>query len=316
MRALLEETFRGLRAVVIGGDYQPALWMRALLTVLGAQTAQVPGAALLSADALCDALTHERPQVVVWASRPPQDKRMDTAEWVRCAQTLTTEAREAGVRLIVRCSDAWVYSAAPPAFPPEQTDVTGGRNVSGLCESLVQQVLLAASRALMGDPVSAVCARHLPLLFGGASAGPLDEWVRLLSSGEPLRLGGSGCAAVFMHALDAYAGALTAAAMVLRHGDAYTGAWNFSAPPECVLSRRGAVRVLRRALGSSSPVTEDALPLCPYPDMLSDRPARERLGWHTVWDAQEALEMYCAFRPGCEVEQAGLFMERMDAMER
>ena len=57
MRALLEETFRGLRAVVIGGDYQPAVWMRALLGVLGAQTAQVSGSALLSADALCGVLT-------------------------------------------------------------------------------------------------------------------------------------------------------------------------------------------------------------------------------------------------------------------
>ncbi|WP_102412195.1 hypothetical protein [Beduinella massiliensis] len=316
MRALLEETFRGLRAVVIGGDYQPAVWMRALLGVLGAQTAQVSGSALLSADALCGVLTHERPQLVIWASRPPQDKRMDTAEWVRCAQTLVTESREAGVRLIVRCSDAWVYSASPPAFPPDQTDATGGRNVSGLCESLVQQVLLAASRALMGDPVSAVCARHLPLLYGAASDDPLDEWMRRLRLNEPLHLGGSGCAAVFMHPLNAYAGALSAAAMVLRHGDAYTGAWNFSAPPECVLSRRGAVRVLRRTLKSDSAITEDALPLCPYPAMLCDRPARERLGWHVVWDAEEALERYCAYRPGCEEKQAERFMERMDEMER
>lgn len=316
MRALLEQTFRGLHTLVIGGEDQPALWMRALLRELGAKVTQTPGSSLLSPGALCAALMQARPQVVLWASRPPQDKRMDMAEWVRCAQLLVSEAREAGVRLIVRCCDEWVYSATPPAFVPEQTDATGGMDAAGLCESLVQQVLLGASRALLGDPVSAVCARHLPLLFGSASDGDLDEWIRLLETGQPVSVGGAGCAEIYMHPLSVYAGALAAAAMALRHGDAYCGAWNFSAPADCVLSRRGAVRVLRRVLGSTSPVTEDALPLRPFPSMLGDRPARERLGWHTVWNAEEALEMYCAFRPGLETDHTAAFMARMDALER
>ena len=315
MRSVLEETFCGLRALVIGGYDQPALWMRALLDVLGARTAQEPGSALLDPVDVCAALARERPQAIVWASRPPRDKRLDMAEWVRCAQTLVGEAREAGVRLIVRCSDVWVYSAAPPAFPPDQEDATGGLSVDGLCESLVQQVLLAASRGLLGDPVSAVCARHLPLLYG-ASGGPLDEWARTLRAGAPLHVVGGGCAAVFMHPLDAYAGALMAAAMVLRHGDAYAGAWNFSAPAQCVLSRRGAARALRQALGSASDITEDALPLGTHPQMLCDRPARERLGWHVVWSGEEALAQYAAYRSGLERTQAEAFLRAMDEMER
>ena len=315
MRAVLEETFCGLRALVIGGDDQPALWMRALLDALGARTAREPGSALLDPVDVCAALARERPQAIIWASRPPRDKRLDMAEWVRCAQTLVNEAREAGVRLIVRCSDVWVYSAAPPAFPPDQEDATGGLSVDGLCESLVQQVMLAASRGLLGDPVCAVCARHLPLLYG-AAGGPLDEWARTLRAGEPLHVGGGGCAAVFMHPLDAYAGALTAAAMVLRHGDAYAGAWNFSAPAQCVLSRRGAARALHQALGSTSDVTEDALPLYAHPQTLCDRPARERLGWRAVWSGEEALAQYAAYRPGLERAQAEAFLRAMDEMER
>lgn len=294
MRNHLLTDWRARHVLLVGGTDALTLAMTAMLEAAGAKCARIPAGT--SSEMLCRAMTSGRIGAVIAARAHALSPGLDPAMHLSALRTLLTEAREAGVPLVMLCSDAPVYRAARPPAPLEETDAIGGQDEEGLVQSLLQLYALGVSQGLAGDPVRTLILRHPPLLGSGSPCvQQYVRWCRALLSGELIPVEHPDAQGVFYHPLEAACGALTLGAMMLeraREGEAEAeSVYNLAPGPEGLCPNRSAALRLIRRSGGERPIREiDAGPAYRLPRLSAAR-ARLLAGIRPIYGADEALSL-------------------------
>lgn len=294
MRNHLLTGWRSRHVLLVGGTDVLTLAMTAVLEAAGAKCARIPAGA--SSEMLCRAMTSGRIGAVIAARAHALAPGLDPAAHLSALRVLLTEAREAGVPLVMLCSDAPVYRAARPPAPLEETDAIGGQSEEGLVQSLLQLYALGVSQGLAGDPVRTLVLRHPPLLGTDAPCVlQYTRWCRALLSGELVPVEHPDAQGVFFHPLEAACDALTLGALTLeraREGENEgDGVYNLAPGPEGICPNRSAALRLIRQAGGGRPIREiDAGPACRAPRLSAAR-ARLMAGLRPVYGADEALSL-------------------------
>jgi len=312
----LHAAWRARRVLLIGGADRMSLFMQALLDELGAKAARI--APPCADETLHLSLSQGRISAII----VPGMRHLASggvSEYLAALSTLLTEAREAGVPLVILLSDDGVYRASGGPWYAQESDPIGGETPQGLIESLLEIYADGVSRGLLGDPVRTLCVRHLPCLgCGHPAAAPYSAWCRAAVQNLPLPVPHPGAQGVFVHPLDACCGALLLGARFFLGDAACTGAFNLGVcPGNLILNRSAALRFasahhLTHPLRESEPPGAIALPI---PDG-----ARARLlcGARCQIPGEEALEQLFALEQaqGFDAQQQEMRAQTQAYLER
>lgn len=317
----LLDGWRARHVLLVGGTDALTLAMTAMLEAVGARCARIPAGA--SSETLCRAMTSGRIGAVIAAKAHALAPGLDPAAHLSAVGALLTEAREAGVPLVMLCSDAPVYRAVRPPASLTEEDAIGGRTPEGLVQSLVQLYALGVSQGLAGDPVRTLVVRHPPLLGGDApSAAQYTRWCRALLAGEWIPVEQPDAQGVFLHPLEAACGALVLGALRLERArageDEGACAYNLAPGPQGVCPNRSAALRLIRGSGGTRPIREIPPSQAAPAPRLSAARARLSAGIHPIYSADESLALLLALeraRLGGHV-QAEMQRQALETLKR
>lgn len=282
--------WRGQRVLLIGHSGRPCAFMQALLEALGAKCARIPPG--MDAEPLCRAMQTGRISAVVIPELRALADGEDPCAPLAALHLILCECREAGVPLALLLSDAAVYrSEAHPAFARED-DPIGGQSRDGLLQSILQLYADGFSRGLLGDAVSVLCVRHLPLLgCGHPAVSPYSRWCAALDSRDILTVPHPGRQCAFLHPADMLCGALLLGARFLLGDTACAGVYNLGAElPSLAANRTAALRMIRDH-GGTRPIWESFPPDASLPPMPDGTRARMLCGACSRLPFQEALSL-------------------------
>lgn len=303
----LYAAWRARRVLLVGGADRQSQWMQTFLEELGAKPARIaPGA---SAEMLCRAMSEARISAVIVPKAHALAAEDDLIAQLTALRTLLTEAREAGVPLVMLLSDADVYRAQQHPWYAREDDLTGGETQGGLIQSILQLYADGVSRALMGDAVSVQCVRHMPCLGGGhPSVAQYGAWCDALLSGELVGVEHPAMQGVFLHPLDVASGALSLGARFFSGEEPRTGIFNLGAGPHNLCANRSAALRLISRSGGTRPICESDPPLAAIPPLLDGSRVRLLCGVRSLISGDEALSMLLdvmrAAREGADAESA------------
>lgn len=288
----LYESWRARRVLLVGGPDLQTRFTEALLEELGAKTARIPAGT--NPETLCRALSAARIGAVIVPRAHALAATADPVDHLSALRTLTGEVREAGVPLLILCSDVSVYRARPRPWYAREEDLTGGQTREGLCQSLAQLYAEGVARGLAGDAVRTLIVRHMPCLGGSSPlATQYTAWCRALLSGALIPVEHPAMQGVFLHPLEAACGALMLGARLL---DGDTGAgescvFNLGAGPHNLCANRSAALRFAARHGGTRPIQESEPPLPIAPPLLDGSRARLLCGARCLFSADEALDM-------------------------
>ena len=268
-------------------------FMQAMLHELGAKCARIsPGA---DAETLSRAMTGARICALIVPRLDAIAPGAGVPERLGALLRLLGEAREAGIPLVILCSDAAVYRAHRQNWNVEEDAPLGGETAQGLCDSLLQLTADGVSRGLLGDAVRTVIVRHLPCLgCGHPAVAQYGAWCRALLGGEVLQVAHPGAPGVFIHPLDVCCGALLLGARALLGDTQLAGAFNLGADPENIAANRSAALRFIRENGGTRPIREIHPPHRGAFPVLSGAKARFLCGARCLIPAGEALDALLA----------------------
>lgn len=268
----LHAAWRARRVLLIGGTDRPSLFIKTLLDELGAKTLRLSPD--FQAETLHRALTKGRVSaVIVPCMRLLTQGSM--IEQLSALITLLSEAREAGVPLVILLSDENVYRASGHPWHVQETDPIGGETPQGLIQSILDLYADGVSRGLCGDSVSVQIIRHLPCLgCTHPAVNQYSAWCHAAASGSAIDVQHPASSGVFIHPQDVCCSALLLGARFLLGDTGCTGAFNLGANSENLMPNRTAALRLIRRLGTALPIHETepphAAPL-PLPDGTKSR---------------------------------------------
>ena len=283
----LHAAWRARRVLIIGGTDRTTLVMQALFHELGAKTMQIrPG---FHAEALNRALTKGRvsavivPSMRLFASGGVTDQ-------LSALILLLSEAREAGIPLVILMSDENVYRAADHPWHVQETDPIGGETPEGLIQSILDLYAQGMSHGLCGDPVSVQIVRHPPCLgCTHPAANQYSAWCHAAVSGDAIEVQHPAASGVFIHPQDVCCGALLLGARFLLGDTACTGAFNLGAnSPNLIPNRTAALRLIRR-LGVTRSICETEPPQTALSPLLDGTKARLLCGARCSMSGEDAL---------------------------
>lgn len=305
----LMQVWRARHVLLVGGTDVLCACFQALLTELGARPARIPPSA--SSETLCRSMTSGRISAVIVPRAHALTPEKDAARQLFASDALLTEVREAGIPLLILCSDAPVYRAQPRPWLAEEDDALGGQTREGLLQSLVQLYAEGAARGLLGDPVNALIVRHPPLLGTDAPAvAQYTRWCHSLLAGDVVTVEQPDRQGVFAHPLDTACGALALGARSLAGDLGQTRVFNLATGPEGLTSNRGAaLRFIRRA-GGTRPIAEREPPAPDTPPLLCGARARLLGGIRPLLGADEALSLLLSLERARAAGTADAEMQR------
>ena len=276
------------RHVLLLGSGRVARFAQALLEELGAQVTRMSAGS--DARLLCRAMSAGR----VCAVLVPEARELcgqDAPEaCLSHLHALLSEAREAGIPLVLLGTDAPVYRARDLSRPAREDDALGGGTREGLVQSLFELYADGVSRGLLGDAVSTLRVRAMPCLGGDApGVTQYARWCEAILRGDVVRVEHPGMQGVFAHPLDAACGMLLLGASFLARPQ--PGAYNLGVEPGCLCANRtAALRLIARA-GGERPLRECEPPLPHVPPLLDGSRARTLCGAVCRMPAEDALFM-------------------------
>ena len=283
----LHAAWRARRVLLIGGKDRAVLFMQTLLDELGAKTARLaPG---FHAETLHRSLTEGRVSAVIVPCMRTFKQGCVTTQ-LSALITLLSEAREAGVPLVILMSDENVYRAFYHPWHAQETDPIGGETPQGLIQSILDLYAGGVSRGLCGDPVSVQIMRHLPCLgCGHPAVAQYSAWCEAAENNDALEVQHPGLQGVFVHPLDVCCGALLLGARFLLGDTSCTGAFNLGACSENLIPNRTASLRFTRRLGVTRPIREAEPPLSAVLPLLDGTKARLLCGARCHISGEEAL---------------------------
>lgn len=289
MLTQLQAAWRARRVLLVAGADRFGLFMQALLTELGAKPARIPAHA--DAQTLCRALSSGRISAVIVPAAHALAPGGVAAQ-LGALITVLSEAREAGVPLVMLLSDAAVYRAGAYARPAQEGDPIGGDTPDGLIQSVLQLYAEGVSRGLAGDAVSTLIVRHMPCLAcGHPLTAQYSVWCRALDENETIPVSHPGMQGVFLHPLDVACGALLLGARFLSGDTSLTGAFNLGAEPQNLLANRTAALRFIREHGGTRPIREIEPPHSAPLPLLDGAHARFLCGARCLIPGSQALSM-------------------------
>lgn len=303
----LHTAWRARRVLLVGRADRICLFMQAFLEELGAKTARIaPGT---DAETLCRALSDGRISAIVVPDTRALALQEEPVAHLSALLLLLGEAREAGVPLTLLCSDAGVYRAG--SAHAREDDPIGGETRDGLIQSLVQLCADGVSRGLLGDAVSVLCVRHMPLLgCGHPAVEPYAAWCRALDAGELIPVAHPGMQGVFLHPLELCCGAALLGARYLSGDTRCTGAFNLGAGAQSLMANRTAALRFIRDNGGMRPIREAEPPDDPPLSLLCGARARLLCGAQAVLPGGEALSLLLALERAARGGQEAAEIDR------
>lgn len=289
----LSNAWRARHVLLVGPSGRPCAIMQALLEALGAKCARISPAE--STESICRAMQAGRISAVIAPEMRALSAAVSPSSQLDALLSLLGECREAGVPLTLFLSDASVYRAAACPWHAREDDPIGGESRDGLVQSILQLCADGISRGLMGDAVSVILARHLPLLgCGHPAVSAYSLWCGALDAGQRLTVPDPGRQGLFLSPFDAYYGALLLGARFLEGDRACTGVYNLAADTKNILPNRSAALRFSAAHGGKRPILETHPPAQPPIPQLDGTKARRLCGAQPVIAAEEALGMLFA----------------------
>ena len=283
----LHAAWRARRVLLIGGADRSTLVMQTLLDELGAKAARLaPG---FQAESLHRALTESRVSAVIIPCMrlfAPGGAIHQLSALI----TLLSEAREAGIPLVILLADESVYRANGHPWHVQEDDPVGGETTPGLIQSLLDLYADGVSRGLCGDPVSVQTVRHLPCLgCGHPSVTQYSAWCCAAASGNAIDVQHPSVSGAFIHPLDVCCGALLLGARFLLGDTSSTGAFNLGVCSENLLPNRTAALRLIHRLGVARSILETEPPHTAAAPILDGTKARLLCGARCRIPGEDAL---------------------------
>lgn len=290
MRNQLFSAWRARRVLIVSGANRLGLFMQSLLTQLDARPARIaPGA---DAAQLNQALTEGRIGAVILPDLSCLCAAKSLDAQLQALLTLMYEVREAGVPLVILCSQENIYRAQGQMWMADENAPIGGETQEGFIHTILQTAADGISRGLLGDPVHTIIVRHPPCLgCGHPSTAHYTAWCSQLLHGEIVTVNHPGLQGVFLHPLDACCGALALGARYLLGDKNLSGAFNLGAESENLIANRTAALHFIRENGGTRPMREcSAAPVHTAP-LLNGARTRFLCGFRCMITGNEALNM-------------------------
>ena len=328
--AAFADTYRGRRVLVTGHTGFKGAWLAEWLGTLGAE---VTGYALdpptepslFEAIGLGERLRHvvadvrdydrlaaemqaARPSVVFHLAAQPLVRRgyaepHETFETNVMGTANVLEAARAcdAVQAVVIVTSDKCYRNPETGDAFREADPMGGRDPYSASKACAELVTAAYRESFFADGAAIASARAGNVIGGGDWAADriIPDCVRALAAGEEIVVRRPDAVRPWQHVLEPLAGYLQLAALMLRDGHRYDGAWNFG--PTDADGERPVRWVVGRFLdewGSGSwSVPADAGPQ-PHEAhwlRLDSMKAREELAWAPAWDAPTAVRRTAAW---------------------
>jgi CDP-glucose 4,6-dehydratase len=325
----LRETYAGRSVFVTGHTGFKGAWLAEWLRTLGADVtgyAQDPPTQpnLFDAVALGERMRHvvadvrhrDRLAAEVQAAQPAVIFHLAAQAVVRRAYAEPRETFETNVmgtvnvleaaracpsvRAVVIVTSDKCYQNHESGDAFRETDPMGGRDPYSASKGCAELVTAAYRESFFADDARAATAAVASVRAGNVIGGGdwaadriIPDCVRALAAGEPIVVRNPDAVRPWQHVLEPLSGYLWLAALMLRDGPRYQGAWNFGPTDgDGARSVRWVVERFLEEWGSGSWVTPaDAGPQ-PHEAhalRLDSAKAHEQLDWSPAWDAQTAV---------------------------
>jgi CDP-glucose 4,6-dehydratase len=199
------------------------------------------------------------------------------------------------VRAVVVVTSDKCYQNLETGRAFRETDAMGGRDPYSASKGCAELVTAAYRESFFADGAAVASVRAGNVIGAGDWAADriIPDCVRALAAGEPIVVRNPDAVRPWQHVLEPLSGYLWLAALMLRDGRRYEGAWNFG--PTDQGSDQPVRWVVERFLeewGSGSwttPAEAGRQPHEAHRLSLDSAKAREQLGWAPVWDARTAV---------------------------
>jgi CDP-glucose 4,6-dehydratase len=329
MSGAFANEYAGRSVFVTGHTGFKGAWLSLWLTTLGAKVTgyalepptqpslfDAAGLSELVRHEIADVRDHDRLAAHMRAARPSVVFHLAAQPLVRAAYENPHETFDTNVMGTVNLFEAVracdsvesvVVVTSDKCYENRETgrafcedDPMGGRDPYS-CSKGCTELVTASYRAsfFAGDQVghsAAVASARAGNVIGGgdwAKDRIVPDCVRALASGRPVEVRNPAAVRPWQHVLEPLAGYLWLAALMLKDGPRFGGAWNFGPDNadgakevrwvvEHFLSEWGSGEWT--TLASTAPAPHEAHLLC-----LDSSKARERLGWRPVWDSVTAV---------------------------
>jgi CDP-glucose 4,6-dehydratase len=205
------------------------------------------------------------------------------------------------VRAVVIVTSDKCYQNRETGRAFRETGAMGGRDPYSASKGSAELVTAAYRESFFADGAAVASARAGNVIGAGDWAADriIPDCVRALAAGEPIVVRNPDAVRPWQHVLEPLSGYLWLAALMLRDGRRYAGAWNFG--PTDVGGDRPVRWVVERFLeewGSGSWTALDGIGRQPHEARhltIDSAKARAQLGWAPVWDAQTAVRQTAAW---------------------
>jgi CDP-glucose 4,6-dehydratase len=195
--------------------------------------------------------------------------------------------------VIVTSDKCYQNHEADQAF--RETDAMGGRDPYSASKGCAELVTAAYRESYFADGASVASVRAGNVIGGGDWAVDriIPDSVRALAAAAPIVVRNPEAVRPWQHVLEPLSGYLRLAALMMRDGRRYDGAWNFG--PADQGGEQPVRWVVERFLAEwgsgtwTAPAGAAREPHEAHRLSLDSTKAREQLGWAPVWDAQTAV---------------------------
>ena len=199
------------------------------------------------------------------------------------------------VRAVVVVTSDKCYQNLETGRPFREIDSMGGRDPYSASKGCAELVTAAYRESYFANGAAVASARAGNVMGGGDWAADriVPDCARALAAGEPIVVRNPDAVRPWQHVLEPLSGYLWLAALMLRDGRRYEGAWNFG--PRNTAGDKPVRWVVERFLeewGSGSwttPADAGRQPQEAHHLRLDSARARKQLGWAPVWDARTAV---------------------------
>ena len=320
----LAETFANRRVFVTGHTGFKGAWLAEWLVTMGAQVtgyALEPPTQPSLFEALdlgqrlrhvvADVRDHDRLVAEVQAAQPSMIFHLAAQALVRRAYAEPHETFEANVmgtvdvleaaracpsvRAVVIVTSDKCYQNLETGHAFRETDAMGGRDPYSASKGCAELVTAAYRQSFFADGAAVASVRAGNVIGAGDWAADriIPDCVRALTAGKPIVVRNPDAVRPWQHVLEPLSGYLWLAALMLRDGRRYEGAWNFG--PRNTAGDKPVRWVVERFLeewGSGSwttPADAGPQPHEAHHLHLDSAKSREQLGWGPAWDARTAV---------------------------